>query len=126
MKRHHGMRGITDQQYAFAVRPVPAAHGAENAGRVVEKRAGQRRYQRHHVSKLLAKECLDRRFRLQPVKPGFAVASAVGYRVELNGPGGGPPRTCRTVVSGSEIARCRVELARVSADDFFRETGWWR
>jgi hypothetical protein len=48
------------------------------------------------------------------------------YRVELNGPGGGPPRTCRTVVSGSEIARCRVELARVSADDFFRETGWWR
>jgi serine/threonine-protein kinase len=48
------------------------------------------------------------------------------YQADLEPPGGGGLASCRTEVTASAAGRCRAELAAVTADDYFREAGWWR
>jgi len=35
------------------------------------------------------------------------------------------PRSCQANVVAEAIARCSIELARVSGRDYFKESGWW-
>ena len=49
------------------------------------------------------------------------------YEVQIARPGDGQePRSCRVTVAASALERCRVELGRVTARHYFKESGWWQ
>jgi serine/threonine-protein kinase len=48
------------------------------------------------------------------------------YEVKVARPGDvQEPRSCRVTVTESGLERCRVELARVTGRQYFKESGWW-
>lgn len=48
------------------------------------------------------------------------------YQVHLEHPDAEEPHTCETEVTLGGTARCRAELGRVEAVEYFKEIGWWR
>lgn len=48
------------------------------------------------------------------------------YELTLVHPDSDEPATCSILVESGAVGRCRVELLRLGATEYFRKAGWWR